>query len=50
MPGTVTFINPEQTLYYMAAPENSRKVGGDFTFLRGVWPCRHGMSASMLHL
>jgi hypothetical protein len=27
VPGTVTFINPEQTMYYMAAPENSRKVG-----------------------
>jgi hypothetical protein len=26
VPGTVTFINPEQTMYYMAAPENSRKV------------------------
>ena len=23
---TVTFINPEQTLYYMANPENNRKV------------------------
>lgn len=26
VPGTVTFINPEQTMYYMAAPENNRKV------------------------
>ena len=25
--GTVTFINPDQTMYYMAAPENNRKVG-----------------------
>ena len=24
--GTVTFVNPDQTLYYMAAPENNRKV------------------------
>ena len=39
VPGTVTFINPEQTMYYMAAPENSRKVGGEIVCSRGVSPC-----------
>jgi len=24
--GTVSFIRPDQTMYYMAAPENNRKV------------------------